>query len=142
MDAVHGHSNVPGATVFPHAIALGASGNVELVQAVARATAEELVATGVRWSFSPNLDLPRDIRWGRTYEAFSDDPNLVASLGTAYVNGLQSGVAEDDSSDIFVLSTLKHYIGLGSMAWGSASNVNFKIDQGTTGSNEEALRGE
>ena len=142
VDAVHGHSNVPGATVFPHAIALGASGNVELVQAVARATAEELVATGVRWSFSPNLDLPRDIRWGRTYEAFSDDPNLVASLGTAYVNGLQSGVAEDDSSDIFVLSTLKHYIGLGSMAWGSASNVNFKIDQGTTGSNEEALRGE
>ena len=77
VDAIHGHAHVPTATVFPHAIGLGATNNPKLVKSVAQATAEELFATGVNWSFSPNLDQPRDIRWGRVYEAFSDDPTLL-----------------------------------------------------------------
>lgn len=87
VDAIHGHSNVPGATIFPHFIGLGAAGDPKLVEAVARATAKELNATQANWSFSPTLDMPRDIRWGRTYEAFSDDPTLVSKLGVAYMNG-------------------------------------------------------
>jgi beta-glucosidase len=136
-DAIHGHSNVPGATVFPHFIGLGATRDADLVERVARATAEEMVATNIRWSFSPTLDIPRDIRWGRTYEAFSDDPELVALLGSAYVRGLQENV---DSSSIFVLSTPKHYVGGGSMMWNTSSNSNFKIDQGMTDPHETALR--
>ncbi len=142
VDAIHGHSNVVGATVFPHFIGLGASGDTQLVTQVARATGEELRATNVRWSFSPTLDLPRDIRWGRTYEAFSDDPTLVARLGAAYVSGLQEGVVGQTTSTISILSTPKHFIGAGSMVWGSSSNHNFSIDQGTTVPNEEALRTE
>ncbi len=142
VDAIHGHTNVPGATVFPHAIGLGASGDAELVYAVAQATAQELVATGIEWSFSPNLDLPRDVRWGRTYETFSDDPKLVSRLGVAYVNGLQNVMNTRSSSSIFVLSTPKHYIGLGGMIWGSSSNENFKIDQSITEPNEALLRQE
>ena len=73
-DAIHGHAHVTGVTVFPHAIGLGAAGNSRLVQEVAAATAEQMSATGVNWNFAPNLDTPQDIRWGRVYETFSDDP--------------------------------------------------------------------
>ncbi|OGG71028.1 hypothetical protein A3I99_00120 [Candidatus Kaiserbacteria bacterium RIFCSPLOWO2_02_FULL_45_11b] len=135
-DAIHGHAHVPGATVFPHAIGLGATGNLELVQAVAQATAREMLATGVNWSYSPNLDIPQDIRWGRVYEAFSDDSELVSKLGAAYVKGLQSEA--DDG--VFVLATPKHYLGLGSMGWNSSQNKNFKIDQGVTPANDMSLR--
>jgi beta-glucosidase len=120
-DAIHGHAHVPGATIFPHSIGLGASHNPELVGKVARATAEELAATGVNWSFSPNLDQPKDIRWGRVYEAFSDDPELVSRLGVAYLKGLQTSRSEATSS-IFVLATPKHYLGLGSMGWNTSLN--------------------
>ncbi len=142
VDAIHGHSNLANATIFPHSIGLGATGNEGLVKRVARATAEELVATGVYWSFSPTLDLPQDIRWGRTYEAFSDDPVLVTQLGRAYMEGLQETdvVNARGSTTLFVLSTPKHYIGAGGMAWGSSSNKNFHIDQGTTPPSESALR--
>ncbi len=138
-DAIHGHSNVPEATIFPHSIGLGATRDARLVEEVARATAREMVATNIRWSFSPDLDLPRDIRWGRTYETFSDDPKLVAELGSAYIKGLQRETI-NSSSSIFVLSTPKHYIGLGGMMWGSSSNINFEIDQGTTMPSEDTLR--
>ena len=142
VDANHGHSNVPGATVFPHFIGLGATGDPALVEQVARTTAQELAATGIYWSFSPTLDLPKDIRWGRTYEAFSDDSKLTASLGAAYMKGLQiekkgGGMS---SSTIFVLGTPKHYIGAGSMAWGSSSNKHFHIDQGMTPKEEVLFR--
>ena len=132
-DAIHGHAHVPGVTVFPHALGLGATHNPELVKAVAKATAEDLLATGVNWSFAPNLDQPRDIRWGRVYEAFSDDPALVSKLGVASLEGLQS-------KDSFVLATPKHYLGLGSMGWNTSLNKNFKIDQGITPANETLLR--
>ena len=124
VDAIHGHALVPGATVFPHQIGLGASGDAELVAQVAAATAADLAATGVNWNYAPNLDLPQDIRWGRTYEAFGDDPILVGRLGAAYVRGLQSNSS--------VLATLKHYVGLGAMQWDTSTNENFKIDQAVT----------
>lgn len=133
-DAIHGHAHVPGATVFPHAIALGAAGDAALVERVARATAREVSATGVNWNYAPNLDLPTDIRWGRTYEAFSDDPALTALLGAAYVRGFQN------SSTSRVLATPKHFVGLGSMEWGTSKNKNFRIDQGVTPVDETQLQ--
>lgn len=138
VDAIHGHSNVPGATVFPHFIGLGASGDAALVQAVAQATRDELQATGVNWSYSPTYDMPEDIRWGRVYETFSDDPDLVSELGAAYITGLQE--QENSSGALAVLATPKHYIGGGSMTWNTSSNENFKIDQGTTPASEQKLR--
>ena len=139
VDAIHGHAHVPTATVFPHAIGLGASHNPELVRDVAQATALELFSTGVNWSFSPNLDQPQDIRWGRVYEAFSDDPKLVSELGVAYIQGLQtSPVLQNDA--VFILAAPKHYLGLGNMGWETSLNKNFKIDQGVTSANETLLR--
>jgi beta-glucosidase len=117
VDAIHGHAHVSGATVFPHAIGLGATNNPELVTAVAKATAEELAATGVNWSFSPNLDLPQDIRWGRVYEAFSDDYDLVSRLGVAYLEGLQNN-PDLNKGKLFILATPKHYLGLGGYGLG------------------------
>ncbi len=138
-DAIHGHAHVPGATVFPHAIALGATGDADLVKQVAEATARELQATGVNWNYAPNLDLPTDIRWGRVYETFSDDPKLASELGNAYVEGLQSVKNGEGTA---VMSTLKHYVGLGGMLWDTSSNENFKIDQGYTKPDEARLRAE
>ncbi len=140
-DAIHGHAHVSGLTVFPHMIALGATGNPKLVRQVARATAEAMVGTGANWNFSPNLDQPRDIRWGRTYETFSDDPVLVSKLGAAYVEGLQGDYTKDNKS-ISVLATPKHYLGLGGMGWGTSRNKDFNIDQGVTSADEDLLRNE
>ncbi len=89
VDAVHGHSNVGGATVFPHNIGLGAAGDEDLVRRIGRATAAEMLATGVRWTFAPTLAVPQDIRWGRTYEGYARDPELTSALGAALVRGLQ-----------------------------------------------------
>ncbi len=138
-DAIHGHSNVPGATVFPHFIGLGASGDAILVKKVAAATAQELRATGIRWSYSPTYDMPEDIRWGRVYETFSDDPVMVSKLGAAHIQGLQEDT-NNSITTISVLATPKHFIGTGGMLWNTSSNENFKIDQGTTPINEERLR--
>ncbi len=135
-DAIHGHGHVAEMTVFPHMIGLGATRNPDLVQEIGEATANDMLATGVNWNFSPNLDQPEDIRWGRTYEAFSDDPVLVSELGVAYIKGLQTRTP----SDVFVLATPKHYLGLGSMRWGTSLNENFKIDQGVTPLDENVLR--
>jgi beta-glucosidase len=139
VDAIHGHSNMPEATVFPHFIGLGASGDEDLVERVARATAEELQATGILWSYSPTLDIVEDIRWGRTYETFSSDPVLVSKLGGAYVRGLQDGKSEK-AEKIAVLATAKHFVGAGGMGWNSSSNENFLIDQGTTPADEAKLQ--
>ena len=90
IDAVHGHNNVVGATIFPHNIGLGATRDAALVEAVARATALEVAATGMDWDFAPCLAVPDDYRWGRTYEGFSEDTDLVSQLGGAAVRGYQS----------------------------------------------------
>lgn len=140
-DAVHGHAHVEGLTVFPHMIALGATGDAELVRQIGKATAVDMMRTGVNWNYAPNLDQPRDIRWGRVYEAFSDDPSLVATLGAAYLAGLQSPLVAEGTT-MSVLGTPKHYIGLGGMQWGSSQNKNFKIDQGITENDEKILRSE
>lgn len=141
VDANHGHANVLGATVFPHAIGLGASQNSELVKDVAAATAEELKATGVNWSYSPSVDAPKDIRWGRVYEAFSDDPSLDARLGSAYVTGTQT-VSANQPDRSYVLATAKHFLGTGAMVWGKSNHKTFKIDQGKIVVDEQTLANE
>ena len=136
IDATHGHANVLGATVFPHSIGLGATRDANLVRRVAEATAKEMAATGIYWSFSPNLDVPQDIRWGKTYETFGSDFANVAQLGLAYLKGTQ-----DSSNKYFnVLATAKHFIGGGAMEYGTARNKNFKIEEGNITINEKALR--
>ncbi len=88
VDAVHGHNNVVGATIFPHNIGLGATRNPTLVQQIGRATAEEVSGTGIDWDFAPCLCVARNDRWGRTYESYSEDPAIASSMAT-YVTGLQ-----------------------------------------------------
>jgi len=118
VDAVHGHANVVGAVVFPHNIGLGATRNAELVEAVYRATALEVRATGINWDFAPCVAVARDIRWGRTYEAFSEDPQLVAELGAAAVRGLQGKGLGDPHG---VLACAKHWIGDGGTTLGTGA---------------------
>jgi beta-glucosidase len=136
IDAVHGHANVLGATVFPHNIGLGASHDANLVKRVAEATANEMTATGIYWSFSPNLDVAKDIRWGKTYETFGSDTENVAKLGVAYLKGTQ----ESSSSYFNVLATAKHFIGGGSMEYGTSRNKDFKVEEGNITLDEKALR--
>jgi len=136
IDAIHGHANVLGATVFPHAIGLGASHDADLVKRVASATAEEMTATGIYWSFSPNLDVTKDIRWGKTYETFGSDTANVAKLGVAYLQGLQTS----KNGYFNILATAKHFIGGGSMEYGTARNKDFKVEEGNITLTETSLR--
>ncbi len=136
IDAIHGHANVYGATIFPHSIGLGATHDTELVKQVAKATAEEMAATGIYWTYSPNLDVPQDIRWGKTYETFGSDPENVAQLGLAYLEGTQSS-----SNNYFnVLATAKHFIGGGAMEYGTSRNKDFKVEEGNIILSEAELR--
>jgi len=105
-DAVHGHGNLRGAVLFPHHIGLGAANNPDLVREIARITAIEAAATGVKWNFNPCLAVPQDIRWGRTYEGFSSDPEIVSVLGKAETLGLQDFWNQDAA----MLACLKHYV--------------------------------
>ncbi len=136
VDANHGHANVPGATVFPHFIGLGATHDPVLVQRVAQATAEEMLATGIEWNFSPDLDVARDYRWGRVYETFGSDTDNVALLGRAFIEGTQMTTAGSRRA----LATAKHYVGSGEMLWGSSVNKKYKIDQGRSAITEAELR--
>jgi beta-glucosidase len=118
VDAVHGHANVYGATVFPHNIGLGATRDPKLVRDVGRATAEEVRATGVPWNFGPCVCVARDERWGRTYESFSEDPTLVSRMETI-IDGLQGHGRSPITSDR-VLATAKHYAGDGNTEFDEA----------------------
>ena len=109
VDAVHGHNNLWGAVIFPHNIGLGAAGDPELVWRIGRATAKELFATGVNWNFAPTIAVPQDLRWGRTYEGYSQDSDLVSRLGSAYIQGLQG---ERLSDALSVLANPKHFLGM------------------------------
>ena len=136
VDANHGHANVPGATVFPHLIGLGATHDPILVQRIAQATAEEMLATGIQWNFSPDLDVARDYRWGRVYKTFGSETANVALLGRAFIEGTQMTTAGSRRA----LATAKHYIGSGEMLWGSSVNKKYKIDQGRSAITESELR--
>jgi len=123
IDAVHGNSNVFGATLFPHNIGLGAAHDPCLVRRIARATAEQVRVTGQDWAFAPTLAIVRDDRWGRTYEGFSEDPAITRAYAAAYVAGLQNaGEGEDEDRSVRrlrgVLATAKHFIGDGGTAEG------------------------
>ncbi|HVE15141.1 MAG TPA: glycoside hydrolase family 3 N-terminal domain-containing protein, partial [Chthoniobacterales bacterium] len=85
IDAVHGHNNVDSATIFPHNVGLGATRDPALVEKAARITAEEVAGTGIDWTFAPCVAVSRDERWGRSYESFGEDPELVATMGAAVV---------------------------------------------------------
>ena len=89
IDSVHGNNNILGAVIFPHNIGLGATRDAALVEQIGKITAEETRAIGVQWVFAPCVTVPQDVRWGRTYEGFSENPQLVAELGAAAVRGLQ-----------------------------------------------------
>ncbi len=135
IDAVHGNNNLRGATIFPHNIGLGAGNNPKLVEEIGKATALESVAIGVNWNFSPSVAIPKDIRWGRTYEGFSEDPQIVAALGTALVRGMQGagGLSQPDqglSLSSTLMATLKHFIGDGGTLGGrDQGDVPLPIEQ-------------
>jgi beta-glucosidase len=137
VDAVHGHGNLKGAVIFPHNIGLGASADPDLVRRIAQATAAEMAATNIRWNYAPVVAVGQDIRWGRTYEVFSENTQLVSELGTAYLEGLQGESLADYTS---VLATPKHYIGDGGTVWGTSRMGNYQIDQGDMQIDEAALR--
>lgn len=126
IDAIHGNANVRGATVFPHNIGLGAARDPELIERLARLCAEEVLATGLDWTFAPTLAVARDLRWGRTYESFSEDPAIVASYAAGYVRGLQGNL--DDHG---VIACAKHWIGDGGTTGG--------VDQGDCAASEDEL---
>lgn len=136
IDAVHGHNNVLGAVVFPHNIGLGCTRNPGLVEQAARITAKELRATGIQWTFAPCVTVPRDIRWGRTYEGYSEDPALVASFGMAAVRGLQG---DDLTAPATTLACAKHFIGDGGTTYNGTGGASL-LDQGDTRVDEATLR--
>ena len=135
IDAVHGHNNVKGATIFPHNIGLGATGNPEIVRSVSEATASEVAATGINWTFAPCIATPQDYRWGRTYEGFSSDPKLVLELGVAAVEGYQSSIKKNPRK---VIACAKHFIGDGNTTFGTG--LNNLVDRGNTKLTKETLK--
>ncbi len=137
VDALHGHNNVIGAVVFPHNIGLGCTRNPALVEKIARITAVEVRATGIQWTFAPCVAVPQDIRWGRTYEGFSQDPQIVKTLGEAAVRGLQTA---DLSNPFSVLACAKHYVGDGGTTLGTGMGGKSPLDQGDTRVDEATLR--
>ena len=132
-DAVHGHNNVTGATLFPHNIGLGAMRNPELMRKIGAATATEMRVTGLDWTFAPTLAVVRDDRWGRTYESYSENPKVVASYARPLVEGLQGKVGSKDwLRGKHIVATAKHFVGDGGTQDGK--------DQGDNNSREAELR--
>ncbi|WP_024891785.1 glycoside hydrolase family 3 protein [Luteimonas huabeiensis] len=133
IDAMHGQSNVVGATLFPHNVGLGATRNVELIREIARITAIETRVTGMEWTFAPTVAVPQDDRWGRGYEGYSEDPKLVAEFAGAFVEGLQGKPGDPDFlGETRVMSSVKHFLGDGGTTGGK--------DQGDTRVSEAQLR--
>ncbi|MFC0633541.1 glycoside hydrolase family 3 protein [Brevundimonas balnearis] len=126
-DAVHGHNNVRGATLFPHNIGLGAADDPDLIARIGRATAQQVRATGIGWVFAPTVAVGQDRRWGRTYESYSSDPALVARYAEAMVEGLQGELSGDGD----VVATAKHFLGDGGTFQG--------VDQGENRASEDEM---
>jgi len=130
-DAVHGHNNVYGATIFPHNIGLGATRNPELLKKIGVVTAKEVAATGIYWTFAPTVTVPMDDRWGRTYEGYAEDQTIVSELAAAMIDGLQGELNSNFLAKDKVAATAKHFIGDGGTHKGK--------DQGNTKLNEAGL---
>lgn len=133
IDAVHGHANLLGATIFPHNIGLGAANDPELIERIMEVTARELIVSGHDWTFAPTLAVPRDDRWGRAYEGFSETPDIVASYADKIVEGLQGKFGSDTfMGEGRIISSAKHFIADGGTQGG--------VDQGDAKISEEELR--
>ena len=131
-DAIHGNNNVYGMTLFPHNIGLGAAGDPELLYRVGQTTAMEVVVTGVDWTFGPTVAVVRDLRWGRTYESYSEDPKIVREYAREMVRGIQGNdVAPGVYKARNVVATAKHFLGDGGTTQG--------IDRGDTAVSEKEL---
>ncbi|MFF1462524.1 glycoside hydrolase family 3 N-terminal domain-containing protein [Streptomyces sp. NPDC058330] len=132
VDAVHGHNNVVGSTIMPHNIGIGAGRDPKLAQKTGAVTANEVRATGVPWDFAPCVCVTRDERWGRSYEAYGEDPALVEAMETV-ITGMQGHASGRDlARDDKVLATAKHFVGDGGTEFGSSTTGSYTIDQGVT----------
>src|SRR5207302_9587601 len=131
-DAVHGHNNVFGATLFPHNIGLGAAHDPDLIERIGEVTASEVAATGIDWTFAPTVAVVRDDRWGRSYEGYSQDPQLVRAYAGRMIRGLQGTAGAPSFLDArHIVATAKHFIGDG----GTDSGV----DRGDNRASEQQL---
>ncbi|MCA0892478.1 glycoside hydrolase family 3 protein [Microbulbifer agarilyticus] len=138
-DAVHGHSNVKNATIFPHNVGLGATRNPELAYSIGLATAKEVAATGIHWTFAPTLCVARDDRWGRAYECFGEDPALVAEFAEPFVKGLQGDTLNGNTiGENRVIATAKHWVADGGTTYGTGDE-GYAIDRGDTQLTDEEL---
>jgi beta-glucosidase len=135
VDALHGHNNVLGAVIFPQNIGLGCTRNPALIEKIARITALEVRATGINWTFAPCVTVPRDMRWGRTYEGFAEEPDGVKELGAAAVRGLQG---DDLANPLSVLACAKHYAGDGGTVYGTGEGGR-PLDRGDVRLDEQTL---
>ncbi|MFG3039277.1 glycoside hydrolase family 3 N-terminal domain-containing protein [Streptomyces sp. NPDC048330] len=139
VDAVHGHNNVVGSTIMPHNIGIGAGRDPGLAARTGAVTAKEVRATGVPWDFAPCLCVTRDERWGRSYEAYGEDPALVTAMETV-IEGMQGPRdGRDLDRDDKVLASAKHFVGDGGTAFGSSTTGSYTIDQGVTRVTREEL---
>ena len=142
IDAVHGHSNVVGATIFPQNIGLGCANDPELIYQINHATAVEVAATGLHWTFSPCITVPQDDRWGRQYEGFSESAELVTRLTHAAITGYEDDIRV--FNDRKIAACAKHFIGDGGTNWETGTLQEgmhtYKIDRGNTSISEEELR--
>ncbi|MEZ4416140.1 MAG: exo 1,3/1,4-beta-D-glucan glucohydrolase [Gemmatimonadota bacterium] len=133
VDAVHGHNNVIGATLFPHNVGLGAAHDPDLIRRIGEVTAREIRVTGHDWNFGPTVAVPRNGRWGRAYEGYAEDPDLVSAYADALVRGLQGEPGSPQFlDDDHVIATAKHFLGDGATDGGT--------DQGDALVTEEELR--
>ena len=133
IDAVHGHANVPGATIFPQNIGLGAMRDPDLIEKIGEVTAREMTVTGLEWDFSPTVAVARDDRWGRAYESWSENPEIVAAYSPRMIQGLQGRAGTPDfMGPGRVVGTVKHFVGDGGTAGGK--------DQGDTQVSPQELR--
>ena len=132
-DAVHGHSNIVGATIFPHNIGLGAANDPDLLYEIGRVTSLEMLATGLDWTFAPTIAVVRNDRWGRTYEGYSEDPRIVAAYAPRIVEGIQGVLGSEEFLDENrMIATAKHFVGDGGTFNG--------VDQGDNRAREDQLR--
>ena len=139
VDAVHGHNNVIGSTIMPHNIGIGAGRDPKLAERTGAVTANEVRATGIPWDFAPCVCVTRDERWGRSYEAYGEDPALVEAMETV-IKGMQgSPSGKDLDRNDKVLASAKHFVGDGGTEFGSSTTGAYTIDQGVTKVTREEL---